>query len=67
VRAGGASYLSPESPAAGDARGGFYFLPHFTWLVYDLPLFTLASLFCHSLLWELLIYPFELFCCLLRI
>jgi hypothetical protein len=42
---------SPE-PRALKSKifGGFYFLPYFTWLVHDLPLFTLASLFCHSLL-----------------
>jgi hypothetical protein len=31
-------------------KGNFIFLPHFTWLVYDLPLITLTSLICHALL-----------------
>jgi hypothetical protein len=47
--------------------GEFYFLPHFTWILYDLPLFTLTSLICHSLLWYLYYLPFWFFCCLLMI
>jgi hypothetical protein len=37
--------------------GGFYFLPCFTFVLYNLPLFTLTSMFCHSLLCLFIICP----------
>jgi hypothetical protein len=37
--------------------GAFYFLPHFTWHLYELPSFTFTSLFCHSLLYQFMICP----------
>jgi hypothetical protein len=37
--------------------GAFYFLPHFTWYLYELPSFTFTSLFCHSLLYQFMICP----------
>jgi hypothetical protein len=49
LAAGGTSRPAGEL-AGARVRGGFYFLPHFTWDLYDLPLFTLESIFCPYLL-----------------
>jgi hypothetical protein len=47
-----------EEGAATFSRGGFYFLPHFTLLLYLLPFFTWSFIICPYLLWNLTIYPF---------
>jgi hypothetical protein len=59
--------LAVDFTEASEQNGEFYFLPLFTWYFYELPLFTLFSIFCHFLLCQLIIFPFTLFSFLLRI
>jgi hypothetical protein len=55
------SPLAPTGPQAPpSSEGGFYFLPHFTWDLYDLALFTLESIFCPYLLGAFMICPFSI-------
>ena len=57
LRVAGAGSGSRRVRGGREEEGEFYFLPHFTWYLYDLPLFTLTSPFCPNLLCKFIICP----------